>query len=187
MSLYAATKKANELMAHSYSHLYGMPATGLRFFTVYGPWGRPDMSPMLFTRAMLEGRPIKVFNYGKMRRDFTYVDDIVEGVVRVLARPPAPWRRAIAPARDLQHRQPHRGRARNVHQRARAAARRARDQGISSRCSRATFPRRTRRSSGSPPPPASRRRRRCRSGLAQFRAVVSRVLPAAANRHKRAW
>jgi UDP-glucuronate 4-epimerase len=89
VSLYAATKKANELMAHSYSHLYGMPTTGLRFFTVYGPWGRPDMSPMLFTRAMLEGRPIKVFNYGKMRRDFTYVDDIVEGVVRVLARPPA--------------------------------------------------------------------------------------------------
>jgi UDP-glucuronate 4-epimerase len=89
VSLYAATKKANELMAHSYSHLYGMPATGLRFFTVYGPWGRPDMSPMLFTRAMLEGRPIKVFNYGKMQRDFTYIDDIVEGVVRVLARPPA--------------------------------------------------------------------------------------------------
>jgi UDP-glucuronate 4-epimerase len=89
VSLYAATKKANELMAHSYSHLYGIPATGLRFFTVYGPWGRPDMSPMLFARAMLEGRPIKVFNYGKMRRDFTYIDDIVEGVVRVLARPPA--------------------------------------------------------------------------------------------------
>jgi UDP-glucuronate 4-epimerase len=88
VSLYAATKKANELMAHSYSHLYGMPATGLRFFTVYGPWGRPDMSPMLFTRAMLEGRPIKVFNYGKMQRDFTYIDDIVEGIVRVLSRPP---------------------------------------------------------------------------------------------------
>lgn len=89
VSLYAATKKANELMAYSYSHLYGMPATGLRFFTVYGPWGRPDMSPMLFTRAMLEGRPIKVFNFGRMQRDFTYIDDIVEGVVRVLSRPPA--------------------------------------------------------------------------------------------------
>ncbi len=88
VSLYAATKKANELMAHSYSHLYRMPATGLRFFTVYGPWGRPDMSPTLFARAMLAGRPIKVFNHGKMRRDFTYIDDIVEGVVRVLSRPP---------------------------------------------------------------------------------------------------
>ena len=98
VSLYAATKKANELMAHSYSHLYGMPATGLRFFTVYGPWGRPDMSPMLFTRAMLEGRPIKVFNYGKMRRDFTYIDDIVEGVVRVLARPPVAAASSVAPS-----------------------------------------------------------------------------------------
>jgi UDP-glucuronate 4-epimerase len=88
VSLYAATKKANELMAHSYSHLYGLPTTGLRFFTVYGPWGRPDMAPMLFTRAILAGEPIKVFNHGNMQRDFTYVDDIVEGVVRVLARPP---------------------------------------------------------------------------------------------------
>ena len=88
ISLYAATKKANELMAHSYSHLYGLPATGLRFFTVYGPWGRPDMALFLFTRAILEGRPIQVFNYGKMRRDFTYIDDIAEGVVRVLDRIP---------------------------------------------------------------------------------------------------
>jgi UDP-glucuronate 4-epimerase len=88
VSLYAATKKANELMAHSYSHLYALPTTGLRFFTVYGPWGRPDMAPMLFTRAILAGEPISVFNYGDMQRDFTYVDDIVEGVVRVLARPP---------------------------------------------------------------------------------------------------
>lgn len=87
VSLYAATKKANELMAHSYSHLYGLPATGLRFFTVYGPWGRPDMSPILFARAIFEGRPIDVFNHGKMQRDFTYIDDIVEGVVRVLDRP----------------------------------------------------------------------------------------------------
>ena len=92
MSLYAATKKANELMAHVYSHLYGLPATGLRFFTVYGPWGRPDMAPMLFTRAILEGEPIQVFNHGEMQRDFTYVDDIVEGVVRVLDRRP-PHRR----------------------------------------------------------------------------------------------
>jgi UDP-glucuronate 4-epimerase len=90
LSLYAATKKANELMAHTYAHLYGLPCTGLRFFTVYGPWGRPDMALFLFTRAILEGRPIDVFNQGKMQRDFTYVDDIVEGIVRVLAKPPAP-------------------------------------------------------------------------------------------------
>jgi UDP-glucuronate 4-epimerase len=84
VSLYAATKKANELMAHAYSHLFGIPVSGLRFFTVYGPWGRPDMSPALFTRAILENRPIDVFNYGEMERDFTYIDDIVEGVIRVL-------------------------------------------------------------------------------------------------------
>lgn len=88
VSLYAATKKSNELMAHSYADLYGLPVTGLRFFTVYGPWGRPDMALFLFTRAMLEGRPIKVFNHGEMKRDFTYIDDIVEGVVRVLDSPP---------------------------------------------------------------------------------------------------
>jgi len=86
VSLYAASKKANELMAHSYSHLYGLPTTGLRYFTVYGPWGRPDMSPWLFTSAILEGRPIDVFNHGKMQRDFTYIDDIAEGTVRVLDR-----------------------------------------------------------------------------------------------------
>lgn len=84
VSLYAATKKSNELMAHSYAHLYGLPCTGLRFFSVYGPWGRPDMAIFLFTRAILEGRPVEVFNYGQHRRDFTYIDDIVEGVVRVL-------------------------------------------------------------------------------------------------------
>lgn len=84
ISMYAATKKANELMAHTYSHLFGLPTTGLRFFTVYGPWGRPDMALFLFTKATLEGRPINVFNHGKMQRDFTYVDDIVEGVIRVL-------------------------------------------------------------------------------------------------------
>ena len=88
VSVYAATKRAGELIAYSYSHLYQLPATGLRFFTVYGPWGRPDMSPMLFARAILAGEPIKVFNHGRMRRDFTYVDDIVEGVVRVLRRVP---------------------------------------------------------------------------------------------------
>jgi UDP-glucuronate 4-epimerase len=90
VSLYAATKKSNELMAHTYSHIYNLPTTGLRFFTVYGPWGRPDMAPFLFTRAILEGRPIDVFNHGKMLRDFTYIDDIVEGVVRVLDRIPMP-------------------------------------------------------------------------------------------------
>lgn len=89
VSLYGATKKANELMAHAYSHLYGLPSTGLRFFTVYGPWGRPDMALFLFTQAILAGRPIDVFNQGNMRRDFTYIDDIVEGVVRVMAKPAA--------------------------------------------------------------------------------------------------
>ena len=89
ISLYAATKKANELMAHSYSHLFRLPTTGLRFFTVYGPWGRPDQAPMVFTKAILAGEPIQVFNDGRMERDFTYVDDIVEGVVRTLAQPPA--------------------------------------------------------------------------------------------------
>jgi UDP-glucuronate 4-epimerase len=89
VSLYAASKKANELMAHTYSHLYGLPATGLRFFTVYGPWGRPDMALFLFTRAMLEGRPIQVFNLGQMVRDFTYVDDIIESLVRLLDKPAA--------------------------------------------------------------------------------------------------
>ncbi|MGH8591481.1 MAG: NAD-dependent epimerase/dehydratase family protein, partial [Gammaproteobacteria bacterium] len=94
VSLYAATKKANELMAHTYSHLYDLPVTGLRFFTVYGPWGRPDMSLFLFTRSILAGQPIEVFNYGHHRRDFTYIDDVVEGVVRVIdavARPNPAW------------------------------------------------------------------------------------------------
>ena len=90
VSLYAATKKANELMAHTYSHLYGLPCTGLRFFTVYGPWGRPDMALFLFTEAILNNEPIKVFNHGQMQRDFTYIDDIIEGVVRIMARRPQP-------------------------------------------------------------------------------------------------
>ena len=97
VSLYAATKKADELIAHSYSHLYALPTTALRFFTVYGPWGRPDMAPALFTKAILAGEPIRVFNDGKMRRDFTYIDDIVEATVRVIEKPPVdapgtvPW------------------------------------------------------------------------------------------------
>jgi UDP-glucuronate 4-epimerase len=94
VSLYAATKKANELMAHTYSHLYGLPTTGLRFFTVYGPWGRPDMAMFLFTKAILEGKPIDVFNHGRMQRDFTYIDDIVEGVIRTsdhTAEPNPAW------------------------------------------------------------------------------------------------
>ncbi len=104
VSMYAATKKANELMAHAYAHLFGLPCTGLRFFTVYGPWGRPDMSAFLFARAILEGRPIKVFNDGKMQRDFTYIDDVIEGVVRVIDRTPpqsdptAPVSPATSPA-----------------------------------------------------------------------------------------
>src|SRR5437867_1786754 len=94
LSLYGASKKANELMAHSYAHLYGLPCTGLRFFTVYGPWGRPDMALFLFTKAILEGKPIDVFNYGKMQRDFTFVEDIAEGVVRAMdrvAQPDPKW------------------------------------------------------------------------------------------------
>jgi UDP-glucuronate 4-epimerase len=90
VSLYAATKKSNELMAHAYSHLFRLPATGLRFFTVYGPWGRPDMSPTLFLQAIFESRPIDVFNHGDMQRDFTYIDDVVEGVVRILDQPASP-------------------------------------------------------------------------------------------------
>jgi UDP-glucuronate 4-epimerase len=90
VSLYAASKKSNELMAHAYSHLFDLPCTGLRFFTVYGPWGRPDMALFLFTKAILEGKPIKVFNHGKMQRDFTYIDDIVEGIIRVMENVPQP-------------------------------------------------------------------------------------------------
>jgi UDP-glucuronate 4-epimerase len=90
VSLYAATKKANELMAHTYAHLYGIPCTGLRFFTVYGPWGRPDMALFLFAKAILAGKPIDVYNHGRMKRDFTYIDDVVEGVVRTLDRPAKP-------------------------------------------------------------------------------------------------
>ena len=90
ISLYAATKKSNELIAHAYAHLFRLPATGLRYFTVYGPWGRPDMAPMLFARAILDGKPIDVFNRGRLKRDFTYIDDIVEGTLRVLDRPAAP-------------------------------------------------------------------------------------------------
>nr|WP_314529305.1 NAD-dependent epimerase [uncultured Pseudomonas sp.] len=98
LSLYAATKKANELMAHSYSHLFGIPCTGLRFFTVYGPWGRPDMSPIQFARAISEGQPLKLFNYGEHQRDFTYIDDIIESIARLIKLPPqanAEWDRAM--------------------------------------------------------------------------------------------
>ena len=125
MSLYAATKKSNELMAHTYSHLYGLPTTGLRFFTVYGPWGRPDMALFLFTKAIIAGEPIKVFNYGKMRRDFTYIDDIIEGVVRVTmhtAEPNPDWSGALPdpptspqPLPVVQHRQQQRCRALPLH------------------------------------------------------------------------
>lgn len=90
LSLYAATKRSNELMAHTYSHLFNLPTTGLRFFTVYGPWGRPDMALYLFTQAILKGEPIRIFNHGKMERDFTFIDDIIEGIIRVITAPPAP-------------------------------------------------------------------------------------------------
>ena len=96
ISLYAASKKANELMAHAYSHLYRIPATGLRFFTVYGPWGRPDMAMFIFAKAILEGTPIRLFNHGNMRRDFTYIDDVVEAVVRLIDHPPQAIRRGPA-------------------------------------------------------------------------------------------
>lgn len=99
VSLYAATKKANELMAHTYSHLYGFATTGLRFFTVYGPWGRPDMSPFLFADAILSGKPIKVFNHGKMLRDFTYIDDISQAILKVLDKPASPLAAGQAPYR----------------------------------------------------------------------------------------
>ena len=115
ISLYAASKKANELMAHAYSHLYRIPATGLRFFTVYGPWGRPDMAMFIFAKAILEGKPIRLFNYGNMRRDFTYVDDVVEAIARLIDRPPQgnpAWSGAQSRSclqrcavEDLQHRQ----------------------------------------------------------------------------------
>ncbi|MFL3653922.1 MAG: NAD-dependent epimerase [Halioglobus sp.] len=100
ISLYAATKKANELMAHTYSHLYNLPTTGLRFFTVYGPWSRPDMAPFLFTKAILTGEPIQVFNNGEMQRDFTYIDDIVEGIIRVTDQPASPNRNWDATSPD---------------------------------------------------------------------------------------
>lgn len=106
VSLYAATKKANELMAHTYSHLFGLPTTGLRFFTVYGPWGRPDMALFLFTRAILAGQPIDVFNHGAMQRDFTYIDDIVEGVIRVSDRPPSA--ETVPPVDNVSSRAPYR-------------------------------------------------------------------------------
>jgi UDP-glucuronate 4-epimerase len=105
VSMYAATKKANELMAHTYSHLFGLPTTGLRFFTVYGPWGRPDMALFLFTKAILEGKPIDVFNHGKMKRDFTYVDDIVQGVIKTLDHTAEPDAAYNAEAAQPQHQQ----------------------------------------------------------------------------------
>lgn len=98
VSLYAATKRANELMAHTYAHLYRLPLTGLRFFTVYGPWGRPDMALFKFTRSILEGRPIDIYNHGEMSRDFTYIDDVVEGLLRILDCPPEPGEQDVAPA-----------------------------------------------------------------------------------------
>jgi UDP-glucuronate 4-epimerase len=130
VSLYAASKKANELMAHTYSHLFNLPTTGLRFFTVYGPWGRPDMALFLFTRAILAGEPIDVFNHGKMVRDFTYIDDIAAGVVHTLDRPPqsdpglrqgcSRHRQQLGAVQGVQHRQPRPGAADGLHCRHRA-------------------------------------------------------------------
>ena len=148
VSLYAATKKANELMAHTYSHLYGLPVTGLRFFTVYGPWGRPDMALFLFTKAML-GPADPVFNHGRMQRDFTYIDDIVEGVRRVMdrvARRPIPTGRGEQPdpgtstraIPPLQHRQPQAGGAAPPDRDPGAGARASPRSRSTCRCSRAT-------------------------------------------------
>ena len=132
VSLYAATKQANELMAHSYAHLFGLRATGLRFFTVYGPWGRPDMALFMFTKGILAGEPIEVFNQGEMVRDFTYIDDIVEGVVRVIDNPAAPGPVVRQQTRsgdqlravpDLQHRQQQSGAAHALHRGAGAVPR----------------------------------------------------------------
>ena len=151
-------------MAHSYSHLFGLPTTGLRFFTVYGPWGRPDQAPMLFTKAILAGEPIDVFNGGEMARDFTYIDDIVEGVVRVLDAAAARRTAADAPYAIYNIGNHEAVDARRVH-RARSsgcsAARAIRDE---RRCSRATCRRRTRRSTGCAARPVSRRARRSPTG-----------------------
>jgi UDP-glucuronate 4-epimerase len=106
VSLYAATKKSNELMAHTYSHLYGIPATGLRFFTVYGPWGRPDMALFIFTKAIVEGKPIQVFNHGEMQRDFTYIDDIVESITRLIPKTPESNNRAPHNLFNIGHNSP---------------------------------------------------------------------------------
>ena len=149
ISLYAATKRAGELMAYNYSHLYGLPLTGLRFFTVYGPWGRPDMSAFLFTKAILASEPIKVFNNGDMRRDFTFIDDIVAGVL-ARARPSAAGRRRAAAASPLQSRQPSQRAAHALHRGDRAGRAIARRASSSRRCSRATCRR---------PMPTSRPRR----------------------------
>ncbi len=159
VSLYAATKKANELIAHSYSHLYRLPTTGLRFFTVYGPWGRPDMAPMLFTKAILAGHPIRVFNDGNMRRDFTYVDDIVEGIVRVMDKaarwPTATPRRTRSTTSAIT--KPSRWRRSLPRSSGCSAGPRSANM---RRCSRATCRPRTPRSIASRPSPASRRTRR---------------------------
>ena len=158
VSLYAATKKANELMAHSYSHLFGLPTTGLRFFTVYGPWGRPDQAPMLFTKAIVEGRPIDVFNRGDMARDFTYIDDVAEGVLRTLERPPraSTAMRRMPSTTSATTRRFRSTRSSGCSKRCLAAARCA----TSGRCSRGTSRRRTRRSNDCSATPVSRRPRR---------------------------
>ena len=165
-------------MAHCYSHLYGLPTTGLRFFTVYGPWGRPDMALFLFTKAILEGRPIEVFNQGRMRRDFTYIDDIVEGVVRASARiaapQPAVGRRAPRSGTSngalsaLQHRQQPAGRADARHRHARGGAGQEGDSWSCCRCSRATCRRPTPTWTTWPATSASSRRRRSRIGIRRF-------------------
>ena len=173
VSLYAATKKADELMGESYAHLFRMPMTGLRFFTVYGPWGRPDMAMWIFTKALFEGTPLTVFNNGEMRRDFTYIDDIVRGVVACLDGPPADDGAVKAGGsngapRHLQYRQPPLGRADADGRPARAGDRPQGGARVSSRCSPATSRTPTPTSARSSATMASRRRRSIDEGIPRF-------------------
>ena len=184
VSLYAATKKANELIAHSYSHLYRLPTTGLRFFTVYGPWGRPDMAPMLFTKAILAGVPIRVFNDGRMRRDFTYVDDIVEGIVRVVDQPPGARRGRARPMRSTTSAITKRSSWRRSSRRSKGCSAGPRC-ASTRRCSPATCRRPTLRSTASRPAPDSRRIRRSpRDSRALSRGIgsITRLPPPDAGR-----
>ena len=187
LSLYGATKKANELMAHAYAHLFRLPATGLRFFTVYGPWGRPDMAMWLFAEAIMAGRPIKLFNHGQMRRDFTYVDDVVESVVRLVRHPAAPDPALVGGGSRSGHQQRALARLQHRQQQPRGGDRgcpadRARDRqtgafGTCCRCSRATFRRLARTWPTSNGRSGSGRKHRSRRGLSAFSIGCGSIAP----------